>query len=134
MSYYHDYDNDYENDITDCKKQSNPAFQKLNNNYDKVNITFKIDGKTNTRISIKNYGSGSQGSHIVNSVTGNKYNIKVGSAKENIFFKVIDATGFNGRKEPLMLYYDSPEQYEQHYFTNVSPDTKKQWTQRALSV
>ena len=86
------------------------------------------------RTTIKNYGSGSQGSRIVNAVTGNKYNIKVGSAKENLFFKVIDATGFNGRKEPLMLYYDSPEQYEQHYFTNISPDAKQQWVQRALSV
>lgn len=134
MTYY-DYDNDCENDITDYKKQnSTPAFQQLNNNYDKVNITVKLDGKTNTRITIKNYGSGSQGTRIVNAVTGNKYNIKVGSAKENLLFKVIDATGFNGRKEPLMLYYDSPEQYEEHYFTNISPDTKQQWVQRALSV
>ena len=131
---YYDYDNDFENDITDYKKQQStiPAFQKLNNNYDKVNITVKIDGKFNTRITIKNYGSGSQGTRIVNAVTGNKYNIKVGSAKENLLFKVIDATGFNGRKEPLMLYYDSPEQYENHYFTNVSQDTKQQWIQRSL--
>jgi len=132
MTYY-DYDNDCENDITDLKKEF-PAFQKLNNNYEKCSLTFKIDGKSNTRLTIKNYGSGSQGTRIVNAVTGNKYNIKVGSAKENLLFKVIDATGFNGRKEPLMLYYDSPEQYEQHYFTNISPDAKQQWVQRALSV
>jgi len=132
MTYY-DYDNDCETDITDLKKKSTiPAFQKLNNNYEKFSLTVKIDGKS--RITIKNYGSGSQGSRIVNAVTGNKYNIKVGSAKENLLFKVIDATGFNGRKEPLMLYYDSPEQYEQHYFTNISPDTKQQWIQRALLV
>ena len=134
MTYY-DYDNDCENDITDLKKKSTiPAFQKLNNNSEKFSLTVKIDGKSNTRTTIKNYGSGSQGSLIVNAVTGNKYNIKVGSAKENLLFKVIDATGFNGRKEPLMLYYDSPEQYEQHYFTNISPDAKQQWVQRALSV
>ena len=132
MTYY-DYDNDCENDITDLiTKSTIPAFQKLNNNYEKCSLTVKIDGKS--RITIKNYGSGSQGSRIVNAVTGNKYNIKVGSAKENLLFKVIDATGFNGRKEPLMLYYDSPEQYEQHYFTTISPDTKQQWVQRALSV
>jgi len=132
MTYY-DYDNDCETDITNLKKKSTiPAFQKLNNNYEKFSLTVKIDGKSH--ITIKNYGSGSQGSRIVNAVTGNKYNIKVGSAKENLLFKVIDATGFNGRKEPLMLYYDSPEQYEQHYFTNISPDAKQQWVQRALSV
>ena len=106
--------------------------KKLNNNYEKCSLTVKIDGKS--RITIKNYGSGSQGSRIVNAVTGNKYNIKVGSAKEILLFKVTDSTGFNGRNEPLMLYYDSPEQYENHYFTTVAPDTKQKWVQRTLSV
>ena len=136
---YNDYDVDFETDSNNLNKRkfNTPAFQKLNNKYEKYSIPFNqiwTDGKFYKRITIKNYGSGCQGTYIINAVTGNKYNIKVGSAKENLLFKVIDATGFNGRKEPLMLYYDSPEQYEQHYFTNISPDTKQQWVQRALSV
>jgi hypothetical protein len=132
---YHDEFN-FENDINNLNKQkfNAPAFQKLNNKYDKYSIPFNkiwVDGKFYKRITIKNYGSGCQGTHIINAVTGNKYNIKVGSAEENIFFKVTDSTGFNGRNEPLMLYYDSPEQYENHYFTNVSPDTKQHWLQRS---
>ena len=134
---YHDYDNDFENDSNNLKKQhlTNSAFQKLNNNYEKYSIPFNkiwIDGKFYKRITIKNYGSGCQGTRIINAVTGSKYNIKVGSAEENIFFKVTDSSGINGRNEPLMLYYDSPEQYENHYFTNVSQDTKQQWIQRSL--
>jgi hypothetical protein len=134
---YHDYENDFENDSNNLKKKhfTNSAFQKLNNNYEKYSIPFNkiwIDGKFYKRITIKNYGSGCQGTRIINAVTGTKYNIKVGSAEENIFFKVTDSSGINGRNEPLMLYYDSPEQYENHYFTNVSQDTKQQWIQRSL--
>lgn len=134
---YPDYENDFENDSNNLKKQhfTNSAFQKLNNNYEKYSIPFNkiwIDGKFYKRITIKNYGSGCQGTRIINAVTGTKYNIKVGSAEENIFFKVTDSSGINGRNEPLMLYYDSPEQYENHYFTNVSQDTKQQWIQRSL--
>ena len=113
---YHDYENDFENDSNNLKKQhfTNSAFQKLNNNYEKYSIPFNkiwIDGKFYKRITIKNYGSGCQGTRIINAVTGTKYNIKVGSAEENIFFKVTDSSGINGRNEPLMIYYDSPEQY-----------------------
>jgi hypothetical protein len=136
---YHDYENDFENDGNNLKKThfTNSAFQKLNNNYEKYSIPFNkiwIDGKFYKRITIKNFGSGGQGTRIINAVTGNKYNIKVGSAEENLFFKVTDSTGFNGRNEPLMLYYDSPEQYENHYFTNVSQDAKQQWIQRSQNV
>jgi hypothetical protein len=136
---YHDYDNDFENDNHNFQKKhfTNSAFQKLNNNYEKYSIPFNkiwVDGKFYKRITIKNFGSGGQGTRIINAVTGNKYNIKVGSAEENMFFKVTDSTGFNGRNEPLMLYYDSPEQYENHYFTNVSQDTKQQWIQRSQNI
>ena len=134
---YNDYDVDFETDSNNLKKNkfNTPAFQKLNNKYEKYSIPFNqiwTDGKFYKRITIKNYGSGCQGTRIINAVTGTKYNIKVGSAEENIFFKVTDSSGINGRNEPLMLYYDSPEQYENHYFTNVSQDTKQQWIQRSL--
>ena len=136
---YNDCDYDFDNDINNLKKThthfNSPAFQKLNNNYEKYSIPFNkiwTDGKFYKRITIKNYGSGCQGTRIINAVTGSKYDIKVGTAEENLFFKVTDSTGFNGRNEPLILYYDSPEQYENHYFTSVPPDTKQQWRQRTL--
>ena len=136
MTYY-DFEFDSNNDINNLQKHkfNTPAFHKLNNNYEKYTIPFNkiwVDGKFYKQITIKNYGSGCQGTRIINAVTGTKYNIKVGSPEENTLFKVTDSSGVNGRNEPLMLYYDSPEQYENHYFTNVSPNTKQQWTQRSL--
>ena len=104
---YKDYEFDFENDSNNLNKRkfNTPAFQKLNNKYEKYSIPFNqiwTDGKFYKRITIKNYGSGCQGTYIINAVTGNKYNIKVGSAEENRFFKVTDSTGFNGRNEPLI--------------------------------
>ena len=92
------------------------------------------DDKFYKRVTIENYGSGSYGSLVRNAVTGTKYNIMVGSADEDLLFKVIEASGHNGRKEPLMLYYDSPEQYENHQFTTVSQEVKLKWSQRSLEA
>lgn len=113
------------------------SIKKLDRNYEKYSVPFNnkwTDGKYYKKIVIENYGSGLSGTFIRNAVTGARYNIMVGSADQDIFFKVIDATGRNGRKENLMLYYDSPEQYENHNFTIVSPDVKKVWNQKFLQA
>lgn len=113
------------------------AFKRLDKNYEKYTIPVNktwIDGKFHKRMTIENYGSGSHGTLIRNAVTGARYDIVVGSADEDILFKVIEATGRCGRREPLMLYYDSPEQFENHHFTTVSPDSKQKWYKRSLEA
>ena len=97
---------------------------------------FKVwtDGKYYKRVTIESYGSKDQGTRIRNAVTGAKYNITVGSADEDLFFKVTDAYGRNGRRVPLKLYYDSPEQYENHKFVVVDNLTKEKWRQRSQEV
>jgi hypothetical protein len=90
------------------------------------------DGRFYEYVTIENYGSGSQGSRIRNAVTGTRYNIPVGDLRENMLFKVMDSTGRYGRKDTLILYYDSPEQYENHHFVTVSPEIKKRWHERNL--
>lgn len=109
------------------------ALKRLDKNYDKYNVQFN-NTWTNKKITIENYGSGSHGTRIRNAVTGVYYNFIVGSADEEIFFKVTDSTGRNGRREPQMLYYDSPEQYENHHFTSVSPEVKQKWYKRSLEA
>lgn len=107
---------------------------KFDKNYVKYTIPFNdtwTDGKYYKRLTIENYGTGSTGSFIRNAVTGKKSNIRAGSVNEDIFYKVNDVTARNGRKEPLFLYYDSPEQFEKHRFTKVSPEVKQKWLQRA---
>lgn len=117
------------------QKETVYVLNRLDKQYEKYSIPFNDtwkDGKFYKRVTIENYGSGQFGTFIRNAVTGAKYNIIVGSAEQNILFKVVDTTGYKGRKVPLMLYYDSPEQYENHHFTEVSQRVKSKWLQSSL--
>lgn len=119
------------------QKEAADALKRLDKNYEKYSIAFNdnwTDGKYYKRITIENYGSGSHGTKIRNAVTGSYYDYIVGSSDEDLFFKVSEATGRNGRKDPLMLYYDTPEQYENHHFASVSPEVKQKWFQRSLEA
>ena len=104
-------------------------------NYEKYSILFNNtwrDGKFHKNITIENYGSGQQGSRIRNAVTGERYPHLVGSKNEDLYFKVIDSTGRSGRRNPIILFYDTPEQYENHHFITVGPDVKEIWYEKCL--
>ena len=116
------------------QKEAKDSIKRLDKNYEKYSIPFNkiwTDGKYYKRITIENYGSGTQNTRIRNAVTGTRYNIMVGSSEQDLLFKVSDSTGRDGRREPLMLFYDSPDQYENHHFTSVSTEAKQQWFQRS---
>lgn len=118
-------------------RQQNAAdsVKRLDSHYEKYCILFNktwTDGKYYKRVTIENYGSGLHGTLIRNAVTGARYDITVGTAVQDILFKVTDTSGRNRRREPLMLFYDSPEQYENHHFTVVSPKIKQEWLQKSL--
>jgi len=71
---------------------------------------------------------------IKNAITGTFQGIdgryfRVGLADEDLFFSVILATGEMGQNAPL-LFYDSPEQYERHFFTKLSQQTKENWAEK----
>lgn len=99
------------------------------------NNTWK-DGKYRKTVTIENYGSGQQGSRIRNAVTGEIYSKLelVGSKFEDLFFKVIESTGHFNRRDPLILFYDTPDQYENHHFTTVNPLTKEKWYEKCLTT
>jgi hypothetical protein len=68
---------------------------------------------------------------IKNAVTGtlqgtNGLLFRSGSKYEDLFFSVILATGELGQNAPT-LFYDNPEQYERHFYTRVSAETKRAW-------
>ncbi len=142
--YYEDILGTVVNDETSVEfnlrcKHSISALKQLDNNYETFSIPFyrykyQYDNKEPELITIENYGSGSQGRLIRNAVTGVKYNITVGSADESTLFKVADATARHGRKYPLMLYYDSPEQYESHQFLTLSQEVKQSWHKRNFTA
>lgn len=105
--------------------------------YEKYSILFNdfwTDNKFHKYITIENHGTGGHGSRIRNAVTGTYYNAFVGSIEEDLYFKVIDSSGRKGRNYPLMLYYDSPQQYENHHFTKVSEATRQRWIEKSLDA
>ena len=125
----------YSSNDNDIDLQFNKdALTELKNNdkyYDKYVLPVNkiwIDGKYYKNRTIEKYGSGKVGSNIRNAVTGEiRINFLVGSVNEDLFFKVSDAYGRNGRREPLMLFYDSPEHYERHQYLELDGLTKKRW-------
>ena len=54
---------------------------------------------------------------------------KVGSKDEDFMFSVILATGEMGQNAPV-LFYDSPEQYERHFFTELPQSAKDSWNEK----
>jgi hypothetical protein len=54
---------------------------------------------------------------------------RVGTKDEDFMFSVILATGEMGQTAPV-LFYDSPEQYERHFFTKVTQQIKDKWNEK----
>ena len=89
----------------------------------------KKEGKNKTKIEAYST-SFIPGTMIRDAITGHRYSQdRVGSNREDLFFKVREVTGQFG-KEPLLLYYDSPEQYERHMDHVVSNTIKQRWTDK----
>jgi hypothetical protein len=119
------------------QKEAAIALKKLDKRYEKYSVPFNniwTDGKYRKHINIEMYGSGEHRTLIRNAVTGARYDILVGCTDEDILFKVTDSTGRNSRREPLMLYYDTPEQYENHQLTKVSTEVKQNWLKKSLKA
>jgi hypothetical protein len=71
---------------------------------------------------------------IKNAITGtfqgtNGRFFRSGSKYEDLFFSVILATGELGQTAPT-LFYDNPEQYERHFFTELPQEIKDRWTEK----
>jgi len=90
---------------------------------------FQVKRKTNSHSSemVGIFGSGDIGSSIRDAVTGiRNYAHKVGSASENLYFKVRICAGDLGKDTPT-LFFESPEQYERHMYAKLDNDTKIRW-------
>ena len=125
---------DDRSDDANLKKNAIAESENLDPNFQKEIRTFNNtwNGKYYKKVTIKSYGSGQIGSRIRNAVTGQYTPYIVGSKNEDLFFVVNDSTGLFGRREPLFLYYDSPEQYENHQFTLLNQKIKEKWNEKNL--
>lgn len=84
------------------------------------------DGKYYGKVFVEQHGSIK---YIRKATTGDIVDkaFQVGSGVEDLFFVVNDSTGRNKGKEPMRLFYDSPEQFENHQFCILSSEVKHKW-------
>jgi len=76
---------------------------------------------------------------IINAYTGNLYSFMQGSYEELRLYKVIDSRAIYNQegcrtrrtdpvnKDPVFLYYDSPEQYMRHMKVVCNPECVAEW-------
>lgn len=124
----HDFDivnnNDVYSEINDWSVSSSNKKHIIEYNHNQHKIYRKVNNKT-VRITI--YASNNTpNAGIVNAVSGNKYNSRVGTRDETIYFSTLLSTGECGQTSPL-LFYDSPEQCEEHLMLEIDKNIKKNW-------
>lgn len=107
------------------KKQNNKYLHERKSTDNGFNYTHRIVDKK--KVTIEYYTiDWTPGRSIRNAVTGcYQRHYKIGSSSENLFFKVINAADM--KREQSAMYFDSPEQYERHFKTTVSPVVKEKW-------
>ena len=122
----------------DVKKNKNNGknvlnkFKSLDKGYRKLNVSYNNTWKDTYYgvINIDVYLSGDAGSRIRNAVTGLRSSYIVGTAEgEDQFFKAAIATG-NEFNEKITLFYDSPEQFENHHMQFLDEPIKEAWRKR----
>ena len=83
------------------------------------------------RTPINIYTSGGTDSQIRDAETGAYYSHIVGSADEDLYFKVILATGeCKSKNGSNTLFYVSPRHYMSHLNNEVSEDTLQRWEEK----
>jgi hypothetical protein len=74
------------------------------------------------------YTSSGTGNYIRDAETGNYSQYIVGSANEDLFFKVILATGeCKSKNGSSTLFYSSPHHYSSHLNIDVDDETVRNW-------
>jgi len=88
-------------------------------------------GKFYDNIKISYYGTNTtSGSRIRHAITGEVTQFIVGRKKdESNFFKVVVGSGQHSNG-PVHLFYNSPEEYENHQFLVLEQDIKERWINR----
>jgi hypothetical protein len=94
-----------------------------------ANIVTRKDGFAKKRIRV--FTSGGVGTCIRDAKTGYYYSNRIGSKDEDLFFKVIIATGECTSKNGYnKLFYSSPQQYENHLLCRVDLKSIAVWEEK----
>lgn len=77
---------------------------------------------------VRVFTSSGAGTRIRDAETGEFYPNKVGSKDEDLFFKVSIATGeCNSANGSNILFYCSPQHYENHLYSSIDPKLVEKW-------
>lgn len=123
------------------EKKASKDYQYIRRDPDSIKIKQKIPEERRefyeedkTHVIVQVYETSiTPGCRIRNAVTGLYYsNYRVGSLDENRLFKVIWATGHEGRKEPLFLFFSGPDEYEKHMLVSIPHEAKVEWRMRQI--
>jgi hypothetical protein len=71
---------------------------------------------------------------IRNAISGERYKgYLVGTNDENLFFKVMNSSAEMKNKDPFVLFYDNPEQWERHNNQTCPITVKSKWDMKFKS-
>jgi hypothetical protein len=125
----HDYDALSVN--TNDQKISLENSKKMDRGYNKIWRMVLRDDETLKRKKIEFYTSSETGKNIRDAETGNYLNDKVGSANEDLYFKVGLSTGeCNSANGSSTLFFMSPQRYMTHMHTTLSPKIIQRWEEK----
>tara|TARA_B100001769_G_scaffold47332_1_gene33797 strand:- start:94 stop:462 length:369 start_codon:yes stop_codon:yes gene_type:complete len=86
--------------------------------------------ENNSKNDIKTFFCSDRGHYIVNAVTGDKYDFKVGSIDEKRFWRVIVPFTKDGVTNSVKLFYENPKEYQFHRDVYIEPNDKINWNKR----
>jgi hypothetical protein len=122
-------------EASSCYSYSNKidksALETKQKNHHIININNPNVGGDKAKVSVFETNQ-NIGSTIINAVTGMPYyndntiRFTVGSNRERELFKVKDVSGRVSGKA-ILLFYDSPSQYERHLLTKLSSSVHLNW-------
>ena len=129
---YDDYNNDYDdyddNDSTSVVSNKSNSNRKTYKKYSKGNrIETKIRSNSGPGSEFNYFMQDRQGRNIINALTGFIYPFKVGSKEEKQFWRVMIPYYKDGSWEGVKLFYDSPEQFENHKGITLDNYVKQKW-------
>lgn len=73
------------------------------------------------------------GNMIRHAITGLRYSdYRVGSSSEDLFYTVCYSIGDTGSRNPCMLFFDSPSEFESLFRVKVPDIEVKKWTEKMM--
>lgn len=133
----HDYDfdnNSYDNDSSSCDSFSHNKISNIISYDNDRHVIKRIINNRKVKITVYTTKY-TPGSVIRNAVTGfYQSGFYVGKSDEKQFFKISLSGDLGQNPVSKHLYYDSPEQYEQHFQTTIDSVIKNNWKAKFSNV